>query len=331
MAKANKQTRKLLEQLLGSGLTAPLSGKKAKREIRAQARLAYGPQQRALREEAKISRQHQQQMKGYFKDYQQAVKGSAQRTQDAYANAQQAQLQAAQNLVGQNNQGLQALDAQRQSQANLYGQAPSSAANTVAQAQTAQTTQLAADAGSLAGQGASQQAYLQDKRRIGKGARNEALMQEMSRRRSIHQEKKDLMREKGAFKASKQQELRGAERAFLIDLLSNNRALKQLGLQKAGQEWDQSPDNPSNKPDKGGGNKKDRIKLRKEGTAYLDALVEKKGANAPAFIQKNKKRVIADLTEKLDGNAGLARKIVQRYLSKSGPPDHGGNSKDEFY
>lgn len=222
----NKQSIKgLLQEMFGSGAVQPLSGGRGKKEIRARARLAYGPQKRELEAQKRASREHQKRIKSYFQDYNQAVKGAGARTADAYQGAINTQLAAAERL------GVAPDTSAREASASLYGgSADPSVGQTFQAASQAQSQGAVEDVGLLAGLAANQDAYMQDRQRIGVGARNDALMQEIARRRSIGDEMQDLAREKGAFMAATRGDLRNNERAYLIDLLSQHRGLKQMGM-----------------------------------------------------------------------------------------------------
>lgn len=316
----NRDMKRMLSQLFGSGSTQPLRGKQLRREIRASSNLAYGPQLRELDRQRRISREHQRRTKSYFKDYNNAIQAAAQNTQNAYANAQQQQVDAASAIMGQNSQALGALNAERQAAAAKFGAQPRFAPiDTLAAAQTNLGTQQTADAASLGRMGVAAQQSANDQSRIATGARNDALMQEMARRRAINDERRDVKREKGQYAAAKRTELRGAERQFLIDLLSQHRGFKQLAEQiaarKAGNKLTRKQGaknrEADKKNDKKDGGKADRRKDTRQAMAIL-----RSHGKAAQMAKEGRTDAIARLLIADGVRPGIARTAAKRFVKK---------------
>lgn len=218
----NKGKRKGRKGDRQRGFLASLSPKRWRRESRAMANIRFRPEERALGGEIRASRKRQRGLRKQFKQYRQSINPVIQQTQQAYGEAGkqiQGQSQAAAQYAEQLRQRLAKEGAES---AKLRGvDDPSAKGSEInAQAQLARINAANLLSGVTAAQGASQRAYLTDKKRL---ARKESLaqrLQERDRRRQLKQEKRALKRERGEYRASLRPQAREGEREYHLGLLA---------------------------------------------------------------------------------------------------------------
>lgn len=311
--------KSLIREALGSKTVQPLSGKGLKKFIRAGSKLRYGPLEHELDKQLRAERATQQRNKAYYNDYLSRVRNIQQNTGDIYQRANQ-QLATAQQQanVGDSNL-LQILNQNRQAQAQTMGAAPSSAINPLAQAQVARSSAALGNQQRIIGQGATQQSYLADQRRIGARQKIETLQEGLDRIRSVRQDQEDMAREKGAFKTDMLRDLREGERGFLIDLLSGPNArrlahIQMSGSKSSGGSSSSSSDGPKNQ----GKNKNANRRDFKDAMVYIRSHGVKKSASV--------KSLTADLIDE-GFDPSLARRAAKRYLSRHKGGHKGGGHK----
>src|SRR5690606_17695249 len=107
-----------------------------------------------------------------------------------------------------------------------------------AQAQLARINAANILQGVTAAQGASQGAYMTDKRRIAERESITQRMREQDRRRALAQERRALLREKGEYMASLRPAAREAERNYHLGLLAarDRRAARRFEAREAAKE-----------------------------------------------------------------------------------------------
>ncbi len=312
--------KSLIREALGSKTVQPLSGKGLKKFIRAGSRLRYGPLENELDKQLRAEQATQQRNKAYYNDYLSRVRNIQQNTGDIYSRAND-QLATAQQQasVGDSNL-LQILNQNRQKQAETMGAAPSDAVNPLAQAQVARSSAALGNQQRIIGQGATQQSYLADQRRIGSRQKIETLQEGLDRIRSVRQDQEDMAREKGAFKTDMLRDLREGERGFLIDLLSGPNARKLAHIQMSGSKSSggSSSSGSSEKANKG------KNKNEQRRNAH-DAMTELRSMSS-----KDKKKYGTDVGEmtryliQQGYDASLARRIAKRFARKRGGGGHKG-------
>ena len=204
-----------------SPLTAPLNRKQLRKEVRAAGRLAVGPEKRIIQAERRSSKVQSRRIRDWFPQYGKAVGQAAQRTDRAYDSADNLMAQAGSQANNYAEQLRQRLAAEAQADANLRGvQYDPSGSLVNAQSQLARQNSTNVLRGVTAAQGASQQGYLQDKRRIGRREMVEQLLREQARRRSYGQDLRDLAQRQGDAMVQEQGRLRDSERDYYLGLLA---------------------------------------------------------------------------------------------------------------
>jgi len=308
--------KSLVRDLLGNKLTQPLSGKGLQKYISAGAKLRYSPLQNELDAQQRAEQATQQRNKAYYNDYLGRVRNIQGQTSDTYnqANSQLAQVQ---QQANSGDTGLAAiLNQNRQAQAQQMGAPVSNAINPLAQAQVARSGLAAGNQDRIIGQGATQNAYLGDQRRIGSAQKVQTLIEGQDRIRSVRQDKESLAREKGAFKADMLRDLREGERGFLVDLISGPNARKLAHIQGSeARKTDNNAANNSSSSSSSTGEKPNKGKNRRATTKVArDARIELQSIN-PA----EKSAGVGALTEYLvEQGYGprLAARVARRFAAK---------------
>lgn len=338
MPKGNKNKNK------GKGKSYLLKGldkKSFKKEMRAAIRQEFGAAQRGLQKEARISKATQRRNADYFGEYQQQLAQMQQQNQQGtqqainqmggFANQMVQQTDAANSQVAQQNAQSAQLrgatpGAQVQGQGGLVGVGGQMAGQIASQGQ-AQSQML----------GAQETAAIQEK--------NSMRKQQQLVRRTVREELRQLKKDKGAAKSTYLSEAREGERRYDLgkrELKQSKGGMKQQRQQDQRSNKQERRENRKNRDfdrkqaakDRKAGKNEDGKKGGGQGGAVGEARALVAGLNkSPAWIEKNKKRVIADLTEKV-GDAGAARRAVARYLAKhkgkgkNKPPIRGEGARD---
>lgn len=218
------------------GFLKPIRGKRYRRELRAATRAQFRPIQRQVGGEIRASKAQSGRIRDYFKEYGKSLDPIAQRTAQAYGGAQQ--------QIGQQSQASsqyaetlrQRLEGEARADAERRGVSydPSGAQTNVA-AQLARMNASNVLSGVIGAQGASQQAYLRDKQRIGEREKIEQLLREQARRRSFQADKREIAREKGAFRTDFRRQTRDTERDFYLGLLAarDKKAARRFAAQES--------------------------------------------------------------------------------------------------
>lgn len=272
--------KSLIRDLLGSKTTQPLSGKSLRKYLNAGAKVRYSPLEKQLDAQLRAEKATQKRNKAYYNDYLGRVRNIQGQTDDIYDAANQQLAQAQQQASTGDANLLQILNQNRQGQAQLMGATPSSAANPLAQAQANRATDAMNNQARVIGQGATQQSYYADQRRIGARQKVDTLIEGQDRARSVRQQLQDLAREKGAFKTDMMRDLREGERGFLVDLLSGPNARKLAHIQgsearktdnNAAKHSSSSSSSSSGGAKNGGKNKAENSRAFKDAWAEIQA------------------------------------------------------------
>lgn len=317
--------KSLIRSLLGSSVAGPLSGGGLKKELRAGAKLRYGPLENELDAQLRASQATTKRNNAYFKDYLQRVRGLNETTANYYATAQQQIAQQQQQASQQDSGILEALNADRQGQAELMGASPSDAANPLAAAQAARATSALGNYSRVALQGATQGAYGADQARIARRQKIETAISGQKQSQSIRQQIADLAREKGAFKTDMRRDLREGERGFLVDLLSGPNARKLAHIQ--GSEARKTDNNAARHSSSSSDHEKANKGKNRRGSrkSAHDAMTELR-----SLSKKDKRASVGELTRYLVDQGydpSLARRIARRFVHKQGGGGGGGGGK----
>jgi hypothetical protein len=198
-------------------VTAPLTPKGLAQETRRITSLKYNPLQRKEAAEHRASNQRVKQVGNWWDSYLNTVSQGRDETAAAYAKANQE----TQGLLGQtsaldtaNTGRLQTEAAQS---AALRGAEPSTEAAGREAAAQAQRNYLGASAGArTAEQGANTFAYLTNQKRIGAGQKIASRKEEQRRGRTIGEDQKATIAERGEYAGKTRGELKEKERNYLI-------------------------------------------------------------------------------------------------------------------
>ena len=210
-------------------LAAPLTRQTYNAELKAATGLKFGPQEAQLDSERRISGQQMANTESWYTDYLRAAEQAQQRGQQGFqqaaGNIRSTTDQAHQQSLAQNAQ----LSQQAQSSAAKLGATANPELDAIA-ARAAQSRQATgnAQAGLVDSLGATNNAYMADRGRIGAGAKLSALQQEAGNRRKIEAAGRDLSTQKGQFRAEFRTQARKDERTYGLE-----RAAFGLDTQKA--------------------------------------------------------------------------------------------------
>ena len=183
-------------------LTAPLTRQGLKQETNAATQLRYGGQQREIEGQQRVSDAQQGRIGDWYGDYQ---------TKLAEATARQ---QVAQKTA---NDQILALQAATGATTTPDVPAGGEAATADAQAALARKASVGSFGSMLATQGATRDAYMADKARIGQGDETQQHLDESGRRRTIDNALQELMADKGAFKVQYRADAREGERRNALE------------------------------------------------------------------------------------------------------------------
>lgn len=197
--------------------TGQLSYKDFLREMHAAENLQFDPLQRQLgREENASNFRRTQEDPAWFATYKQNVADLGKQTQDAYSAAED-RIQNFSNQAGAQDQaGRTALTQQLQADAERRGTTvdPSVIANGQ-NAQAARSTLAATLHGTIAGQGANQAAYMNNRQSIGDQLQREAQQKELSWLLGKHQDDlRNIAKDRGDFRTKYRADTRDAERKY---------------------------------------------------------------------------------------------------------------------
>lgn len=314
-----------------SPFTKPLTRKRSRRELKAATRLAFGPQKRALKKEIKGTRLSKKRIRQYFPNYRESIGEAASRTQAAYGQAQQEIGAASQSAANFAEQVRQRMAQEAMEDAARRGVAyDPSGSQTGAQANLARMNTANVLRGVTSAQGASQQAMFADKGRIAQREKIEQLLRADARKRSLQGERRDLLRDQGAFRADQLRQMRGEERDYLLGLMAAGEPGKARRFQakenRKSRRFDRKQAAKNRKADsKGGGgsgSKKDRRQNKRETKADIARLRSKLESAKPKQQRRfaeNKRATIRKLVDQGRGFSKLeARKAYKRWRKNSG-------------
>jgi hypothetical protein len=189
--------------------------KAIRREAKAATRQEYQPITREIKAEKRASKLQQGRIGDYFGEYGTTVDDAAKRTADAYSGAT-ATIQGTSDSAAKYAEELRSkLASEDQANAQLRGASyDSEGSQTNAAAQLARINSANTLIGVNASQGATQQAYLSDKKAIGSREEIEQHLREAARKRSLNKDLRDVAKDKGTYKVAKLAELKDRERDF---------------------------------------------------------------------------------------------------------------------
>ena len=207
--------------------TQPITGKAYRREMNAATRLQFGDKQRALEGEQRASQARTQDLGDWFGEYQRQLAGANQATTQGYSDAESRIAARAAAARGADTSMNADMMAQAQADAAQRGVAfDPSAFQQGGQATSYRQGQANSLADLAALQGSSENAYLNDKSRIGQGELTNQRLQEAARARGLESDMRNLQTDQGAFRLDYRNKLRGSERDF-------QNAKAQLGVDRA--------------------------------------------------------------------------------------------------
>lgn len=314
-----------------SPLTAPLTRKDLRRELKATGRLAVGPEKRILEAERRTSRVQSRRIKDWFPQYGKSVQQAAQRTRVGYGQADASIAAASDQAQNYAEQLRQRLAQEAQADANLRGvQYDPSGSLVNAQSQLARINSANTLRGVTAAQGASQNAYLQDKRRIGRREMVEQLLREQQRRRSYTEDLRDLARRKSDSMIQEKGRLRDSERDYYLGLLAarGEKAARRMSRRESHRDRkfnrqqarkDRRFDkNESEKDRRDGGSSQGTSNDRpdREDIAKIMAMLRKAGPSG-ALAEAKRSQVIDELLLKDDSfSRREAKRAFKRYSKR---------------
>jgi hypothetical protein len=212
-------------------LSKPVTRKEFRKELKSMRRLEFGPEQRQLKSEKRASNLQQQRIGDWFNQYQQQLGRINTQTNTAYDQAIAGQQQDTASATAYADKLRARMAAQNQESAQLRGATPSPAVDQqAAQANAARLQSNTNFTGLLRSQGATQNAYMLDKKRIGKGEEISQLLAEAARGRQVNQDLRDLAHRKRDFAKEFINQLRPQERDFYLGLLQAQLGNKQAKL-----------------------------------------------------------------------------------------------------
>jgi hypothetical protein len=201
-------------------LAKPLTGKRYKRELKAQRRLEFGPEQRQLASEKRAARLTTQRTGDWYDSYLNDLKRLQGQVQGAYAQAGQQVASGNAAQAGYAESLRQRLGTEDRADAKLRGaNYDPSQSGTAAQAALARYSTGNTMGGLLATQGANENAYFAAERGIGHGSKVDQLLRARARGRTVNADLRDLASRKRKFAADYASQARPQERDFYLGLL----------------------------------------------------------------------------------------------------------------
>ncbi len=199
-------------------LAAPLTRQTFKAELKAATGLKFGPQERQLDAERRVSDQQIANTGSWYDDYLAAAERARQSGQQGFQQAAGNIRSATGAATAQSNAQNAQLSQQAQEAAAKLGATANPELDAIAAraVQSRQATGLA-QAGLVDSLGASNNAYMADRGRIGAGAKLSALQQEAGNRRKIESAARDVATEKGQFRAEFRTQAREKERTYGLE------------------------------------------------------------------------------------------------------------------
>ncbi len=221
MAKKHHHNKKLAPPNKLPRVAYPLTGRRLRKEVKAEARLQFGPQKRQLRAEQRASRMRERQIPQWFAQYRQQLAQLSRQTNAAYGQASQSLRQQVNASTATDEALRQRLRQEAMQDAALRGQNYDPRTSELAVAAASERRNLQNVFGGLIGsQRASQNAYLRDRARISKMAEIDQRLREAARGRSVNADLRDLARQKGEFAVKARADARAAERDFYLQRLA---------------------------------------------------------------------------------------------------------------
>lgn len=197
----------------------PLGKKRFRKEARSALRLAFKPAERQIEGEIRASKLGQKRTRDYFKTYGKQVDAAGASTAAAYQGAQASIGQASSAAADYAEKLRQRMASEAQEDAARRGVPyDPSGSSTMAEGNLARINAANTLSGVTGIQGAAQAGYYADKARIGQRESVEQRLREQARRRSLKDEKRDMVGDKAAQLAQMFATSRDSERDFYLGL-----------------------------------------------------------------------------------------------------------------
>lgn len=215
-AKARRRRVRRARRRRQESVTAPLTPRRLNREIAASLKLRYGPLLQTIAGDIRGSQYRQgTEIPAWFQHFQNAAAQAQAQSQAAFAGAQQAQLGAAQAGYGRTMEDINLRQAQAAQEATVRGQGADSTSfdqmRTAADFTRLAGQQAAGVTGTLGGIASTELGMAQ---LVGAAKMLEALTSERRREGSLREERRGVLRERGAAGIDLRRELRGDERQW---------------------------------------------------------------------------------------------------------------------
>jgi hypothetical protein len=212
-------------------LTKPVTHKEFRREVKANRRLEFGPQLRDLHQQQRASNLQQQRIGDWFPQYLQQVGRLNTQTNAAYDQAVQGTQADSASASAYAEKLRQRIAGENRADAATRGATYNPAVDTqAAQANVARQNSANTFTGLIRSQGASSNAYMLDKKRIGKGEEISQLLGEAARGRQVNQDIKSVRHDEQAMVRQMINDMRPQERDFYLGLLQARLGNKQANL-----------------------------------------------------------------------------------------------------
>lgn len=222
-------------QLQRGPFARPLTKKRFRREVKAARKLQFGPLKRQIRGERRASRQQEQRVKDFFKEFKGELTQSQQGTKRAFGQAEQQIGAQAQSAADFAEKLRQQREQERSAEAQRLGQSsvPRQGSDVAVQANLARLNAANILRGVTSAQGASQRAFFQRAKSTAGREKVEQRLREQARRRSFGADLRDIAKQEGALGTQLRGQARGQERDFLLGLLgiAGSRAGRRLQKQ----------------------------------------------------------------------------------------------------
>lgn len=223
--KQRAQKRERREHKEQSHFTDPMTGKQARKISKAEANMAYGEADRAIKGQIRSSAQQQKRVGSWYDTFANEIAASRGEVQGAYDKANAGIAGTIQTAAADDAARTAAVDANAANFAALTGgPADTGGARTAAAAQGQRNLYGATLAAPVAAQGANAYAYLTNEKNTARGEGIYQKIQERKRRQSLQQDRKALLKEKGQYRISKLNEMRDTEKDRALERWKVNKA-----------------------------------------------------------------------------------------------------------
>ena len=309
----------------------PLGKKRFRKEARSALRLAYKPAERQIEGEIRASKLGQKRTRDYFKTYGKQVDAAGASTAAAYEGAQASIGQASSAAADYAEKLRQRMASEAQEDAARRGVPyDPSGSSTMAEGNLARINAANTLSGVTGIQGAAQAGYYADKGRIGERESVEQRLREQARRRSLKDEKRDMVGDKAAQMAQMFATSRDSERDFYLGLkaaqepgkgrrFDRKQSAKDRSLTRSESAKDRALTQSENRkdrnqPDSGGGKKNP---VDRQDISKIMALLRRAGETGQ-FHGVPKSKIIDTLLTDYDDSFDRreAKRAVKRYSKR---------------